>query len=283
MQTCTPYTQKAPQTKATTRKRHHKQKPPHAKGTTNKSHHPFRPTNHSQSRSPHVHSPLEQHAPLVPLSFPATAKGTTNKSHHTQKAPQTKATTRSGLPITVRVGIPICIHHSSNMHLLCLCLAQPPQKAPQTKATTRQRHHKQKPPHVQAYPSQSESESPCGFTTRATCTSCPLSFPATAKGTTNKSHHTEKAPQTKATTRSGLPITVRVGVPICIHHFSSMHLLCFCLAQPPRQLSAQKNSVLTLLHNPQGSLREITLRYLKEHITKLKQSCNKVAISHIRG
>ena len=144
---------------------HHKKKPTHAKGTTNKSHHPFRPTHHSQSRSSHLHSPLEKHAPLVPLSCPATAKGTTNKSHHGPKAPQTKATTRSGLPITVRVGIPMCIHHSSNMHLLCLCLAQPPQKAPQTKATTRKRHHKQKPPHVQAYPSQSESESPSAFTT----------------------------------------------------------------------------------------------------------------------
>ena len=176
MHTCTPCTQKAPQTKATTRKRHHKQKPPHSKGTTNKSNHPFRPTHHSQSGSSHLHSPLEQHAPLVPLSCPASAKGTTNKNHHTQKAPQTKATTRSGLPITVRVGVPICIHHLSNMHLLCLCLAQ-----------------------------------------------------------------------------------------------------------PPRQLSTQKKSVLTLLHNPQGSLWEITLRYLKEHIAKLKQSCNKVAISHIRG
>ena len=178
MHTCTPCTGKAPQTKVTTRKRHHKQKPPHAKGTTNKSHHPFRPTHHSQSRSPHVHSPLEQHAPLVPLSCPATAKGTTNKSHHTQKARQTKATTRSGLPITVRVGVPICIHQSSNMQLLCLCLVQPPQKAPQTKATTRQRHHKQKPLHVQAYPSQSESESPCAFTTRATCTSCAFVLPS---------------------------------------------------------------------------------------------------------
>ena len=147
------------------------------------------------------------------------AKGTTNKSHHTQKAPQTKATTRSGLPIIVRVGVPICIHHLSNMHLLCLCLAQPPQKAPQTKATTRKRHHKQKPPHVQAYPSQSEFRPTHHSQSRSPhlhspleqhAPLVPLSCPATAKGTTNKSHHTQKAPQTKATTRSGLPITVRV-------------------------------------------------------------------------
>ena len=179
-------TQKAQQTKATTRSGLPITLRVGAKGTTNKSHHTFRPTHHSQSPSPHLHSPLEQHAPLVPLSSPGTAKGTTNERHHTQKAPQTKATTRSGLPIIVRVRVPICIHHLSNMHLLCLCLAQPPQKAPQTKATTRRRHHKQKPPHVQAYPSlfrpthHSQSRSPHLHSPREQhAPLVPLSCPAT--------------------------------------------------------------------------------------------------------
>ena len=153
------------------------------------------PTHHSQSHSPHLHSPLEQHAPLVPLSCPATAKGTTNKSHHSQKAPKTKTTTRSGLPITVRVGIPICIHHLSNMRSCAFVLS-----------CHRKRHHKQKPPH--------------------------------AKGTTNQSHHTFRP--THHTQSSGLPITVKVGVPICIHHLSNRHLLCLCLAQPPQKAPKTK-------------------------------------------
>ena len=164
----------------------------------------------------------------MPLSCPATAKGTTNKSHHTQKAPQTKAITRSGLPITVSVGVPICMHLLSNRHLLCLCLAQPPQKAPQTKATTRKRHHKQKPPHVQPYTSQSESFRPTHHSQSQSRSPhlhspleqhaplVPLSCPATAKGTINKAN---KPPETN----------------------------------------------------------------LKEHIGKMKQSCNKVALSHIGG
>ena len=105
------------------------------------------------------------------------------------KAPQTKATTRSGLPFAVRVGVPVCIHHLSNMHLLRLCLVQPPQQAPQTKATTRKRHHKQKPPHVHAYPSQSESESVSAFITGATCTSCVFVLPSH-----RKRHHKQKPP-----------------------------------------------------------------------------------------
>ena len=131
------------------RKRHHKQKPPHKKGTKNKSHHTFRPTHHSQSRSPHLHSPLEQHAPLVPLSCQSTAKGTTNKSHHRQKAPQTKATTRSGLfkPTHHSQSRSPHLHspleqHAPLVHLSCpatFCLAQPPFVLP----SHRKRHHKQ--------------------------------------------------------------------------------------------------------------------------------------------
>ena len=186
-------------------KRPSKQKPPHAKGTTNKSHHTFRRTLHSQSGSPHLHSPPEQHAPLVPLSCPTTAKGTTNKSRRTQKAPQTKATTHSGVPFTVRVGVPICIHHL----IICTSCAfvvpshrkrHNKQKPPHAKGTKNKSHHTFRP--VRAYPSQSECESPSAFSTRATYTSCAFVLPSdllSCPATVCRAQPPQKAPQTKLT------------------------------------------------------------------------------------